>query len=128
MSLIIFLLQNSSNDHGECPKSYERDRCIHKETWGLRYHGDLLISAKWMNCMRFLMPRLNRIKQVLHGLMLLKVEGPLLQKLAEGCLTVEVNSLLWKLPFISKNKDTEEEIIEEIIELFLKKHLYCLSV
>lgn len=84
----------------------------------MRYHGDLLISAKWMNCIRLLKPGLNRM-QVLHGYCFWELEAPLLLQLAEGWLTYG-RSIFKKLPFIPKNKDREEETVE-----YFKQYLYC---
>lgn len=54
--IFFFLLKYPSNYHRECPKFHVRKRCFHKGTWGRRYHGDLLISAKLMNWEKFPSP------------------------------------------------------------------------
>lgn len=104
--------------------SMRRKKSFHEGTWGMRHHGDLLISAKWMNCIRLLKPGLNRIRQVLHGYCFWELEAPLLLQLAEGCLIYGRSRLSLKkkkkLPFIPKNKDREEEIVEHF-----KRYLYC---
>lgn len=102
--------KSPSNYPWDCSKFHEKDKCFHKRTWCMRYHGVLLISAKWMNYLRFLKPGLDRIsKSSMVSECFRESERASSATTGRGLPYGRRKLSFLKLPFISKNKDPEEE-------------------